>query len=463
MEFMSDNYMLKGELARRLYGYAAELPIFDYHCHLSPAEIYGDKVFNNITELWLDGDHYKWRVMRAYGADERLVTGGGDAYERFEAFCCALPSFIGNPVYHWAHMELKKYFGITLPVNAENAKIIWDKTLEAMSDGSFSARRLIARSNVECVITTDDPCDSLEYHAMLAKENLSFKVLPCFRPDRAINIEKEDFAQYVALLGKASGVAISDIDDLISALKARLDYFMNSGCAAADIAFTDFPKEGSAELARRAFAKKMRGEKLEKDEEDAYKFEVLTRLAGMFFERKIVMQLHAGVMRNCNGKLFAAAGADAGGDSLANAVDVAAAQKLLDKIEREYGLPKTIIYTLNPNSYYPLATLLGDFWGGERGKLQLGAAWWFMDHRDGIREQLRITANTGGLGLFNGMLTDSRSFVSYARHDYFRRILCSLVAEWAEDGEYPDDENGLRELIFNVCIGNARRFFGGDR
>lgn len=458
--FMSDEYLLTNETAKKVYEKIKDLPIFDYHCHLSPEEIAEDKKFFNLTELWLLGDHYKWRVMRNYGIDEKLITGDAPAYEKFFAFASALPSFIGNPVYHWAHLELKKYFGITKSLSKSTAKEIWEETEKKMADGSFSARKLIECSNVDTVGTTDDPISPLKAHEEIAKMGLTFNVVPSFRPDNAINIEKPVFADYIEKLAAASGIKISDFRSLVDALEQRLYYFVNHGCVATDCSFTDFPKgKGDERMADEAFKKVLAGKEITKEEQDEFKYCVIKRLAGLFTKYNLAMQIHTGVLRNQNSARFAAIGADCGIDSVGNALDIEAGGKLFDDIEKTYGLPKTIVYTLNPNSYYPLATMIGDFAGQCAGKMQLGAAWWFMDHRDGIREQLHIFADTAGLGLFNGMLTDSRSFVSYARHDYFRRIFCSVIGEWVEAGEYPNDIEALAELAGNVAFYNAKKFF----
>ncbi len=462
-DFFDDNFLLKGDVAVGLYREVRDLPIYDYHCHLSPEEIYLDRRFDDIGCLWLEADHYKWRLMRAAGVDEKYITSSDASYkEKFEQFARILPDFAGNPVYHWAHLELKRYFGITLPICEENAEEIWQRTSRAMADGAFSARRLIVSSGVKTVITTDDPTSDLKYHKLLRAEEDRFEVLPCLRCDNVVNIERSGSAGYLRTLGKTAAVEIKDFSSLKKALETRVDYFVANGCTAADVSFEDFPRgKFDEKAADRCLHAVLGGEKPSAEALADYKFCVLVALASMFEKRDMVMQMHVGVMRNVNTGRYLSVGADCGGDSLANAVDVRAASALLDNIALG-GMPKTVIYTLNPNSYYPLATLLGDFWGGGRGRLQLGAAWWFMDNRDGIREQLRIFANTGGLGLFNGMLTDSRSFVSYARHDYFRRILCSLVGEWIEDGEYPNDAHTV-EMLKNICYFNARGFFGGKK
>jgi glucuronate isomerase len=461
--FMSDSYLLKGKSSHKLYSFVKDLPIFDYHCHLSPSEIFQDRKFYNLTELWLEADHYKWRLMRNFGIDESLITGDSAPYDKFYAFCTAIPAFIGNPVYHWAHLELKIYFDLTIPICQDNAKLIWDTALQKMSDGSFSARQLIKISNVDTVITTDDPIDDLNFHKLLKKENLPYNVLPCFRPDKVINIEKYEFSLYIKNLANKAEINITSIDDLEKAIENRIIYFANAGATAADLSFTDFPYEVNREKAEKAFLKKLNKENITLDEENAYKFEIIYILAKLFSKHNFVMQIHTGVVRNQNTARYNLLGQDCGIDSVANAPDIINAGRLFDKIELNGGLPKTIIYTLNPTAYYPIATMLGDFAGGVKGKMQLGAAWWFADHRDGIKEQLKVFASIGGLGLFNGMLTDSRSFVSYARHDYFRRILCSIIGKWVDDGEYPDDDKQLKELLTNICYNNSKTFFSSRR
>ena len=462
--FFDDKTFLTNNVARELYAQVKDLPIYDYHCHLDPREIYENRRFDDIGTLWLEADHYKWRVMRNYGVSEECITGGANYKRKFIAFASALPSFAGNPVYHWAHLELKKYFGITEPLTAENAEDIWNRTKEIMSDGSFCARELIVRSGVDTVITTDDPVSDLKYHKLLKCEEKRFKVLPCFRPDKSINITAPDFTEYIKTLSGASGIIIDSIESLILALENRLDYFVENGCRVADMSFENFPNANySIDKANDAFKASFLFDRNEQADYDfnSYRFVVIAELMKLFAKKGIAVQIHTGVVRNQNTKRYKELGADSGIDSVGNALDIVAGARLFDLVEQEGGLPRTIVYTLNPNSYYPLATMIGDFAGESRGKMQLGAAWWFMDHRDGIREQLKVFANTSGLGLFNGMLTDSRSFVSYARHDYFRRILCSVVGEWVEAGEYPSDH--AKKLVADIAYNNAKNYFGGKK
>lgn len=495
---MDENFLLENKKGAELYQQVKDLPIFDYHCHLDPKEIYENRAFYDLTELWLECDHYKWRVMRNAGVAEELVTGNADPYEKFLAFARSLPLFPGNPVYHWAHLELKKYFGITEPLTEKTAPAIWEKTKKIMADGSFCARNLIKTSKVDTIFTTDDPTSDLKYHKLLAEEkaekgDVNFTVSPSFRPDRFVNIEKPDFPMAIEQLSKACGNAkIENYDSLVKALKNRLDFFVDNGCAIADISFTDFPKimtsaenmtsENLTKICDKAFRFALKLDKYDikpdelSDLNMTFKYCMIKELALMFARKNMTMQIHTGVLRNQNTTRFAQCGADCGIDSVGNAIDIEAAGLLFDDIEKSAdsdapdcagkidgdkincGLPRIILYTLNPNSYYPIATMIGDFAGKVPGRMQMGAAWWFMDHRDGIKEQLKIFANTSGLGIFNGMLTDSRSFVSYARHDYFRRILCSVIGEWIENGEYPDDENAV-ELVKNISFYNAKNNF----
>lgn len=458
--FMS-NVWLENETANNLYDKIKDTPIYDFHCHLSPKEIYEDKRYSNLTQLWLTSDHYKWRIMRAFGISENKITGKASEYEKFEAFCEALPYFMGNPVYHWAHLELKKYFNITLPICKENAKEIWDSTAKYMQEHIVSPRSLLEISNVKTLITTDDPCDNLEYHKLIEKENLPFNVFPCFRSDKVIDIANPNFNDYLEKLSLVSNVDIIDFDSLFKAIEKRILYFLERNCICVDLSIQDFPKgKGNFHIAEEALKLRLKGEKISRDSEQEYMFCVVAKMADIFSTNDMVLQMHVGPMRNCSFCLHEVAGVDAGGDSIANSLNIENAKDLLDYIDINSGLPKTIIFTLNPNAYYPLATLIGSFQGGEKGKLQLGAAWWFLDHKDGIYEQLKINASTGGLGLWVGMLTDSRSFSSYARHDYFRRILCSLIGYWIESGEYATfSKESLEEIVKGICYYNAKKYF----
>ncbi len=462
--FFGEDIFLGNDKAIMLYEQVKDLPIYDYHCHLSCQEIFEDKKFFNLTELWLEGDHYKWRIMRAFGITEALITGSGSPYDKFCAFAKALPYFVGNPVYHWAHLELKKYFKINLPISEQNAEKIWEMTSLAMADGSFSARNLINKSNVKCIITTDEPCDSLIFHQKIAENNYDFTVLPCFRLDKTINIENVDFTQYISNLGLVANQKINSFEDIIAAISSRIDYFVDNGCVSTDCSLKSFPKPKlDLALVSLVVTKRLNRQEITKDEADLYKYCLLIQIGRICSQKNLIMQLHMGVIRNNNSALLHLCGLDAGGDSVGNATDIEAIRLYLDSLNNNFGLPKTIIYTLNESDYYPIATLLGNFQKDIFGKLQLGAAWWFNDHKDGIKKQLLTFATTGGIGLFTGMLTDSRSFTSYARHDYFRRILCSVIGSWIENGECPDDKAYLKGLLENICYYNAAKYFGGKK
>lgn len=463
--FFDDRYLLDSDTAVGLYqAYAKDLPIFDYHCHLSPKDIAADRVYDNIGQLWLECDHYKWRMMRACGVPEEKITGSASWHDKFIAFASVMPRIIGSPVYAWAHLELKVYFGIVRPMNADSAEEIWTAANARMADGSFSARKLIVGSGVEALCTTDDPADSLEYHRVIAEDpSFPVKVLPSFRPDMACTgIAKKDFKAYVQKIEAVSGMACDTFDGFVKAMDSRLDFFTANGCAVSDISLGALAAATAThDQAKAAFDKAVTGQTVSPGEAEAYCDYMLIHFAKEYARRGLAMQLHFSAIRNNNTARFAALGADCGNDSVGPAISVAALGRFLDQVERDGGLPKTIIYTLNESQYYELATMLGNFWGEAPGKLQLGAAWWFCDHVEGIKNQLKMTAASGALGTFNGMLTDSRSFTSYPRHDFFRRILCSYIAALVDRGEYDPDPKGLQKLITDICIDNARHYFKG--
>ncbi len=457
--FFDENVFLGNETSKELYKEVKDLPIFDYHCHLSPKEIAEDRKFYDLGELWLECDHYKWRLMRANGADESLVTGNANYKEKFLAFARAAENAAGNAVYHWIHLELKKYFGITKPLNSDTAEEIWETTKEMMKDGSFSAKKLILNSNVEAVFTTDDPADTLEYHKAIKESGFPVRVSPSCRPDMAVcGITKPEFNAYIEKAEKVSGFKIDSIDGMEEFLAKRIKFFAENGCKVSDISLTTLPltmgtKAQADEALKSALANKSVTEKMAND----YTSYLLVFVAKEYAKNDIAQQLHMSALRNNNSNLFAKAGADSGNDSVAKIADIDALRNLLDAMAKNNGLPKTIVYTLNNANYYELATMIGNFWGENGGNLQLGAAWWFCDHLDGINEQLRICSATGLLGRFNGMLTDSRSFTSYARHNYFRRILCNYVGSLVENGEF--EMCAAKRLVKNVSIENARNFF----
>ncbi len=405
MGFINENFLLKTKTAKKLYNFAKDMPIIDYHCHLSPKMIAEDYKFKSAYDLFLGGDHYKWRQMRSNGIPEEYITGDKDEFEKWTCFAKTMPKLIGNPIYHWTHLELKRYFGIDLILNEKNAKAIWDRVNECLKKDEFSAKNLIRRSNVEVICTTDNPYDNLEYHKAL--KDFEVKVLPTFRPD------------------------LSEIKPDIT---ERMDYFHEVGCRLSDHAVDEFNDDI---------------------------IEKLVFLGKEYAKRGWTMQLHIGALRNNNSKMFEALGPDTGFDSVNDFEVARPLSKLLNTLEKENALPKTILYTLNPKDNYVLGTMLGNFQGVEaKSKIQFGSGWWFNDNKDGMETQLKALGNLGALGNFVGMLTDSRSFVSYTRHEYFRRILCNLLGEWVENGEYPKDFDALKEIVEGISYKNAKEYFG---
>ena len=462
-KFMDENFILQTETAQKLYHeYAKDMPIYDYHCHLSPQEIYEDKTYTNITEIWLYGDHYKWRFMRSSGVPEELCTGNGSDYDKFMAYAKAVQYAIGNPLYHWSHLELQRFFDIDLVLNEKNAPEIWERANKKIAEGGFSARNLIARSNVDCIGTTDDPADSLEYHFLLQKDD-SFKtrVVPTFRPDNAVNIEKPTFADYIKALGASYDKEIKNFDDLKEVLGLALDRFALAGSKISDHAFETIPYvEGTEEEANVVFQKALSGEVVSEKEVDLYKTVLMLFFGKEYAKREFVMQLHIGALRNNNTRMFNKLGPDKGYDSIHDLEVAKTLSRFMDALATDDLLPKTILYTLNPKDNFVLGTMLGNFQGdGIRGKIQFGSAWWFNDHKDGMEEQMKALANLGALSAFVGMLTDSRSFLSYPRHEYFRRILCNILGEWVENGEFPADWDTLKQIVQDICFNNAKNYF----
>ena len=464
MKFISEEFLLQNKTASRLYHeYAEKLPIIDYHCHISPKEIAEDKRFKNITEIWLGGDHYKWRMIRSNGTPENEITGDADDKTKFIRFAQALQYAIGNPMYHWTHLELKRYFGYNGVLNENTAEEVWDICNEKLASPAFSACSIVNLSNVRLIGTTDDPADDLEYHKIIKDNgNLSASVVPSFRPDRAIKIEKEDFPEYIEKLGKAAEIKIESFGDLMTALIKRLDFFVSLGCRASDHGLDQMRfEEVDEKIADSAFRSVMQGEDITGRETEIYKSTLLVLLGREYAKRGIVMQLHYGAQRNPNTAKFRLLGPDTGFDCIDTHESAKALTALLDALERTNELPKTIIYSLNPGDNEMIGSVIGSFQGeGARGKIQLGAAWWFNDTKRGMEEQLRSYADLSILGNFVGMLTDSRSFLSYTRHEYFRRILCNLIGTWVENGEYPEDYDALGKIVSGICYYNAEEYFG---
>jgi len=462
-QFLDDNFMLKTETAEKLYhNFAENMPIFDYHCHLSPQMMYEDKEFENITQIFLGGDHYKWRYMRSMGIDEEYITGNKSDFEKFQAFCGALQYAVGNPLYHWTHLELRRYFGIDDIVRGDNAQIIWERANKVIKETKMSPSSLINKSNVALICTTDDPSDSLEYHKKIAeKGHIKAKVYPAFRPDMIINIDKPAYTEYIEKLGKACGKNISTYGDLIQAVYERIDYFHKAGCRISDHAFDSMPSGHREISVAGVFKRAVSGGTLTHEEIEAYKFDVMVKLGRKYSELKWAMQLHIGALRNNNTNMFGRLGADTGFDSISDYAIAEPLSKLMDRMDTDGSLPKTILYTLNPKDNYVLGTMAGNFQGTEaKGKIQFGSAWWFNDQRDGMTGQIKALANLGALNRFIGMLTDSRSFLSYTRHEYFRRILCDILGDWIENGEFPYEEDTMEKIVKGICFENAKEYFG---
>ena len=462
--FLNDDFLLDTQTARTLYHtYAAKMPIADYHCHIDPRDIWEDRRFENITQLWLGGDHYKWRLMRSNGVEEKYITGDASDYEKFEKFAQTLPRAIGNPMYHWCHLELQRYFGYTGVLNGDTAEEVWQLCNEKLkNDPAMSARGFITGSNVAMVGTTDDPCSDLCWHEKLAAdESFAARVCPSFRPDPAVNLHKAGFAAYIQKLEQVTGRSIATVEDVRAALSERIEFFDAHGCRSADhgLDYVMF-RPVSDEAATAALKKALAGEALTREEAEGYQTALLLHCAREYARRGWVMQLHFSCMRNPNSRMLAALGPDTGFDCIAVTDSCAATYRLMDALEAEGSLPKTVLYSLNPADNAWLDTLLGAFQSAEiPGKIQHGSAWWFNDHKAGMTEQLTSLANLSVLGNFIGMLTDSRSFLSYARHEYFRRILCALIGRWVESGEYPADMKTLGALVQDICCNNAKRYF----
>ena len=461
-KFMDEDFLLTTETAKNLYhNYAEKLPIIDYHCHLSPQEIYEDVRYENITQVWLGADHYKWRQMRSNGVEEKYITGDASDREKFQKWAETLEKAIGNPLYHWSHLELKKYFGYEGHLCGDTAQEVWDLTSEKLKQDNMSARGLILQSNVDTICTTDDPIDSLEWHRKIKEDGFEVKVLPAWRPDKAMNIEKADFAQYIAKLGEVSGVEIKDFDSLIEALKNRMDFFAENGCTVSDhgLEYVMYESYEPAEV-NEIVKTRLSDGVLTKTEERKYKTAFMTALGREYAKKNWVMQLHYGVQRDLNKKVFNALGPDAGIDAINTYSSSIEMGQYLNALAIDDSLPKTIIYSLNPADNAAIGTVIGCFQDSSAvGKIQHGAAWWFNDHKTGMMEQMTSLANLGLLGNFVGMLTDSRSFLSYTRHEYFRRIMCELIGGWVENGEYPDDEKALKQIVEGISYYNCKNYF----
>ncbi len=466
-EFMDKEFLLETETARTLFHkYAENEMLFDYHCHLIPEQIAKNVRFDNISDIWLGGDHYKWRAMRTCGFSEDLITGkNADPWEKFYAWAETMENIIGNPLYHWTHLELQRYFGIYDILNRKNARKIYDEAnAKLRNDPDLTVWGIMKKFRVYAVGTTDDPADTLEWHRKIKEDGLCpAKVIPSYRPDKALNIEKSEFAEYIGKLADAASMKIESAADVVKALESRLDFFVEMGCRASDHALITCPHTfWSYDRVNAVYEKKMAGEELTKEEADAYRTYIMKNLASFYRKNNVAMQLHFSSIRDNNRKLYRILGPDTGFDASHDVELAEGISAFFGALSENDGIPKTIFYSLNPKDYYSLGTLMGCYQGdGIRGKIQLGSGWWFCDHRDGMEEQIKTLANLGALPLFIGMLTDSRSFLSYSRHEYFRRILCNIIGGWVENGEVPADEEMLGEIVKNISFGNAKRYFEG--
>lgn len=463
--FMTEDFLLESEFARRLYhDYAKDQPIFDYHCHLPPQQIAENYRFANLYDIWLKGDHYKWRAMRANGVAEAFITGDASDREKFDAWARTVPHTIGNPLYHWTHLELRRPFGITDTLLSEKtADSIWDRCNALLAQESFTTRGIMQQMNVKMVGTTDDPLDDLRHHRAMADDaSFSVRVLPSWRPDKAFNIEAETFLPWIASLEQLTDISVQRFDDLRRALYQRLDHFAAHGCRISDHALdvVCYAEADDATL-NAILARRRSGAAPDPQETAQFKTAVLVWLGSEYARRGWVQQYHIGALRNTNPRQFQLLGPDVGFDSINDQPLAEPLARLLGAQNRDNALPKTILYCLNPRDNEVLATMAGNFQGeGQAGKMQFGSAWWFNDQLDGMQRQMTQLAQIGLLSRFVGMLTDSRSFLSYTRHEYFRRLLCQMIGQWVERGEAPADEALLGQMVRNICFDNARDYFG---
>lgn len=463
--FMCEDFLLSNDVARQLYhDYAKDQPIFDYHCHLSPKEIAENRQFKDLAEIWLEGDHYKWRAMRSAGFSENLITGNASNYEKYQAWAKTVPLCIGNPIYHWTHLELRRPFGITNQLfNPESAVKIWHECNEMLQQPEFSARGIMQQMNVKLSGTTDDPIDSLAYHKAIAEDkNFDVEVVPSWRPDKVFKIELPQFNDYIQQLAEVADVEIHNFADLQKALLKRLEHFDLHGCKSADhgIEIVRFEPIPEHKVLDQILQKRRNNQPLSEQEIGQFSTAVLVWLAAEYHRRGWVMQMHIGAIRNNNTRMFKLLGADSGFDSIGDRTFAEPLSKLLDAMDQQDQLPKTILYCLNPRDNEMIASMIGNFQtGGVAGKIQFGSGWWFNDQKDGMERQLQQLSQLGLLSQFVGMLTDSRSFLSYTRHEYFRRILCEMIGSWVVKGEAPNDLNLLGNMVKNICYNNAKTYF----
>ncbi|WP_066054082.1 glucuronate isomerase [Robertmurraya korlensis] len=462
-KFMGSNFLLKNDTAVTLFhDYAKEMPIIDYHCHLNPKEIYENKQFNNITEAWLYGDHYKWRAMRANGISEEYITGDKSDYEKFLAWAKTVPMTIGNPLYNWTHLELQRFFGIYDILNEQSAPHIWEKVNTLLNEEDFRVRELIVKSRVRVICTTDDPVDTLEYHTLLQEEkDFPVRVVPGFRPDKGLEINREGFVDWVAKLSEVSSIDIENYEDYLAALESRVHFFESVGCRVSDHALDSMVyEEASFEEVAKGFAQRLSGSQISIEAEKKFKTFTLQFLGKLYADLDWAMQFHINANRNNNTRMFRLLGPDTGYDSINDDQIAKPLVRILDELDRHGKLPKTILYSLNPVDNQVIASVINSFQDGKiPGKIQFGTAWWFNDTKDGMLDQMKALSNIGLFSRFIGMLTDSRSFLSYTRHEYFRRLVCNLLGEWVENGEVPHDIELLGGIVQRICYLNAKEYF----
>lgn len=461
--FLDDDFLLNSKAAQQLYHeYAKEMPIIDYHCHLPPQQIAEDHQFSNLTQAWLYGDHYKWRAMRTSGVDERFCTGNAPDYEKFQKWAETVPYALRNPLYHWTHLELQRYFGVNDILSGRTAKKVYDTCSEKLLTKEYSVRNLLRRMNVRAVCTTDDPVDTLEYHLKLKQDGFEIPVTPAFRPDNAMNVDDPDrFNVYIRRLEETTNVSIAGFNDYLFALQNRHDFFASVGCTVSDHGLEEiYAEEFTGWEVEAVFNKVRAGKSLSDMERRKFKSAMLVHFAEWDWEKGWVQQFHLGALRNNNSRMMQRLGADTGWDSMGDFSQGRALARFLDRLDREDKLAKTILYNLNPADNELMATMIGNFNDGSvAGKIQYGSAWWFMDQKDGMTRQINALSNMGLISKFVGMLTDSRSFLSYPRHEYFRRIVCNLFGEEMTNGELPNDMEWIGKVVRDICYYNAKQYF----
>jgi glucuronate isomerase len=462
--FLSEDFLLHTETSKKLYfDYAEKLPIIDYHSHLPPSEISEDKQFSNITEIWLEGDHYKWRAMRTLGIDEKFITGDATNKEKFDKWAYTIPYTVRNPLYHWSHLELKNYFGIETLLKSETSNNIYALCNDQLKQPGFSAKQLLHKMDVKVVCTTDDPADTLSDHLKISQQQFETQVLPTFRPDRAYAFgDPPSYNRYISQLEQVTGLEINSLDSLLQALSDRVDYFHQNGCRLSDHGLERLVyKQNNAENPEKSFIAIRNGQQLSDAESKQLMYEILLYLGKQYHKYGWVQQFHLGAMRNPNSRMYQKFGEAAGFDSIGDFSQGKNLARFLNELDKTDELPKTILYNLNPSDNALMATMAGNFNDGSiKGKIQFGTAWWFLDQKDGMEDQINILSNMGLLSCFVGMLTDSRSFLSYPRHEYFRRILCNLIGNDIENGELPADMEWFGKIVADVCYYNAEEYFG---